>query len=379
MTPSRRPRLVLQHGLALIGLAFSAIGVAESNHALEFSGFVQLDSSWTDEVHSRTADVETDQELRRLRVSLDYDYGKDWDSELTLQYAERGNKLRVSDAWLRYSGWKFADVQLGKFKQSFGLERLEGARNIATLERAMISSSFAPGRSLGFQIGKRKKRSTWALGVFQEHDDDDQYTESEPLSFTGRYTRLLKPGNKQKIHLGLAASYRDWQGNFIRPRSRAEMYSGDNVVRGPRYFADTQVLLGLEGAWQKGPAHVQAEYMLSQTDASNFSQSYNQSGFYLQGSYFLTGEKRKYSKGRFGSVKPKHESGALEVVARYSYLDLRDGNLGAEATVSTLGINYYWRKNIKAMLNINHTELSGDLYHLIDDGDSLSMRLQYSM
>ena len=57
-------------------------------------------------------------------------------------------------------------------------------------------------------------------------------------------------------------------------------------------------------------------------------------GFYVQGSYLLTGEHRPYNRalGIFSGIRPKRNFledggwGAWELAARYSYLDLAASN-----------------------------------------------------
>ncbi len=67
------------------------------------------------------------------------------------------------------------------------------------------------------------------------------------------------------------------------------------------------------------------------------------------------------------------------MVARHSEIDLRDQGVGAQSSVSMLGINYHWRSNIKIMLNVLHPEIKGDTVHSQSDGDAVTLRLQYRL
>lgn len=362
-------------GCLLIGA--SALHASEPPHELKFDGMVQLDADWFGEFFDRAAESDDQVELRRGRLGLEYSYDKLWSARVTVQYRERNDDVDLHTAYLRYKGFAFGDIQVGKFKQPFGLERMESASRVSAVERSMASELLTPDRAIGVQISKRKKDYTWALGVFQEDDEDDGYQRTPPQSATARFTYAPLQKKKRTVHFGVAGSYRDWNENLFSARSRAGVNTADNIVRSARFLADRQWLLGLEAAWQRGPLLLQSEYMFSEVDAAGFSQTFSYSGYYVQGSYLLTGERKRYSKGEFRRVKPKNRLGAVELVARHGEIDLRDQGVGAQSSVSMLGINYHWKRNLKVMLNVLRPDIKGDTVHAQTDGDAVTLRLQY--
>ena len=106
------------------------------------------------------------------------------------------------------------------------------------------------------------------------------------------------------------------------------------------------------------------------------------SGYYVQASYFLTGEHRPYSRsnGAFGRINPinpvrKHGSqgicggGAIELKALYSRVDLTDDGIeGGELVNGALGLNWYLVPNAKVMFDYIWTRrtaaISGDSHGL---------------
>lgn len=88
-------------------------------------------------------------------------------------------------------------------------------------------------------------------------------------------------------------------------------------------------------------------------------------GLYGYASYFLTGETRPYSRqsATFGHVEPRDPLwlfsevswncrkagwGAWEVGARYSHVDLSDGDYsGGRMEGLTAGLNWHWNRNIR--------------------------------
>jgi len=117
-----------------------------------------------------------------------------------------------------------------------------------------------------------------------------------------------------------------------------------------------------------GPFSVQGEYMMADVDGKDGSSSPTFDGFYIQGSYFLTGEHRKYStsNGAFNRGKPKENfafgkgPGAWEVAARYSQIDLSDSGIsGGKLKDITVGLNWYLNPNMRLMWNYVRSKLDG--------------------
>ena len=78
-------------------------------------------------------------------------------------------------------------------------------------------------------------------------------------------------------------------------------------------------------------------------------------------------------------MKPAHDfgpggSGAVELTARYSSIDLEDGGVsGNEQQNITVGLNWHLNKNTRFMTNYVHTELDDP----VDEGaDFLLFRFQ---
>jgi phosphate-selective porin OprO/OprP len=109
-------------------------------------------------------------------------------------------------------------------------------------------------------------------------------------------------------------------------------------------------------------------------------------GFYIYGSYFLTGESRKYStsNGAFDRVTPKanfHPTeggwGAWEIGLRYSTIDLSDGAInGGEADNITVGLNWYLNPNVRWMANYVYSDVENREDVSDDDLNIVQTRFQ---
>ncbi|MFK7731874.1 MAG: OprO/OprP family phosphate-selective porin [Pseudomonadales bacterium] len=368
---------------ALLAITLGSQNAAgEQKQGFELGGLLQLDADFTGKFYNLNAQSNSEFDVRRARLNANYRFNRDWRAKFTAQYEESGDSFNINNAWIRYRGFDAVKITIGKFKQPFGLERLDSVRSITPLARAMTTSELTPNRAFGIQLHKFRKRRTWAVGIFQIHDDDHRFPNTAPQSITGRYSFAPVRSKSNVLHLGIAGSYTDWNENPFRLRESAEVGSADNIIRSARFNADKQWQIGLESAWQQGPLRLQAEYMLTEIDASDLAQQFNYDGFYVQASYALSGEHRRYNDGEFSSLKPHSERGAVEVFARYSEIDLRDsvGNdaIGAEASVMTVGANVYVDKTIRMGVNYLMPEISGDTVHQQSTGDAISLRFQLS-
>jgi len=142
------------------------------------------------------------------------------------------------------------------------------------------------------------------------------------------------------------------------------------VNTGPLANVDHVHTFDLEALWVYGPLSVQAEYMPALVDRPNASTALLDGG-YVQVGYFLTGEHRPYDRvaGAIDRVRPFEDfflvrtdqglergSGAWEVAARFSHIDLNDGNIsGGVMNNLTLGVNWFCNPYCKVVFNYIHS------------------------
>jgi phosphate-selective porin OprO/OprP len=100
-------------------------------------------------------------------------------------------------------------------------------------------------------------------------------------------------------------------------------------------------------------------------------------GAYVQASWFATGEYRAYKtkSGTFGRVSPKApfdpskgDWGAVEIAARYSFLDLNNNTIrGGEEQNFTAGVNWYLYSNLRLTLNYVYADVKDTGSTLFND------------
>jgi phosphate-selective porin OprO/OprP len=118
----------------------------------------------------------------------------------------------------------------------------------------------------------------------------------------------------------------------VQYRSRPESYFAPRLVDTGPLSARESLTVGIELAAKNGPLSLQSEFLQASVYGHDDADKVFR-GFYLAGSWLLTGENRPYNRstGTFGHVTPRkpfslrdRTLGAWELATRFSHLDLDD-------------------------------------------------------
>ncbi len=314
-------------------------------------------------------------EIRRARIAVTSQLDKRWKGKLQINF-DGSAKAKIKDAYIQRKG-ESVTMTIGQHKEPMGLEELTSSKYISTIERAMVTDAFAPSRNIGISFKGGNKTFGWRAGLFS--DGDDALNGNRQLyAVTGRLVFTPVHAPARVLHLGLGYSRRDLGSNGYQFKERAEVHTADKIVTSYALSsADSLRITNLEAAMVMGPFSLQGEYYTASVDSADTSPGADFSGYYVLGSWFITGESRPYKQGRFGRVKPRSGAGAWELVARYSVLDGIDNNGGRKGTNATLGVNYYLDRSMRLMVNYIDTRLDAPTALAYDSGKAVSTRFQY--
>jgi len=297
-------------------------------------------------------------EIRRARLFARGTVYNDWFYKAQIDFA--GDDVSLKDVYLGYQGFDDVKITIGNHKEPFSLEELTSSKYITFMERG-LPNAFSPGRDIGISASTHGEKWGAKAGFFFDGVKNDNSPDAQGWGVTGRLHFVPMMENENVIHLGAAASYRGDGGDELRFRERPESHVTSTRLVDTGTISDysNQTLLGAEAAAVFGPFSLQGEYMQTSVDVDGPGSDPDFSGWYVFGSYFLTGEHRPYkaSSGTFGRVKPKSVvgkggHGAWELAARYSSIDLDDSGIdGGEEDNITVGLNWYATPNIRFMAN----------------------------
>lgn len=326
-------------------------------------------------------------EARAARLMFRGTIGTDYKIGYLLAGEYKGFETDPEDLWQLTDvaftlpiGGPATKLTLGKTKETFAYEMVGDAANLPHQERVL--TPFFVSRNVGLKLTQvigDDQRMTASAGVFNDwFVTGDSYADSG-TDVSARFTGLVwdKNDGKSFLHLGMSGRYAGADNNTMRYKGRPESNVSDNYVDTGNLPGDHAWHLGLEGLWNEGPFSVLAEYNRAWVDSSA-SGDPTFSGYYLTGSWILTGETRPYDRtvGYARRVMPKGRWGAPELVARFSHEDLNDGTVqGGKFDKTYLGLNWWATRRWKLGVGWGHTWL--DRFGTTGVTDSFQTRIQW--
>lgn len=393
---------------------------SDKGSEFQFSGRLMYDYDTYDYDDSRGLNQDGDDaEWRRTRLTAKGKVMKDWKYAFAVNIDDDDEASDVNTAYIQYNGFKPLSVTVGKFNQPFGLEQLGSSKWTSAIERSILGEeilgSFGTKKpeTGGVMLSgyhKEAANMNWFLGFF---DDDQKDTDGDTrYSFGARVAASPHFSDGSFLHLGLAYADQDRAVGSYQLRTRFGIHTLDRVSVTEMQAAEDASHWGLEAAYVRGPLSLQAEYMDLELDGGRWDSDGNKvvtnddrvnadldaDGYYIQGTWTVTGESRSYKKkgAYFGEIKPSGPMGAWELVARYEDIDVEnvyqqnnivanDVNVDAAVEKWLIGVNWYANQNVKFMLNYSDYEAEGILNKddpkegpIDGDGDAISLRAQYA-
>lgn len=320
----------------------------------------------------------------------------DWAYVMSLQFAT--TRPSFGDTFITYAG--FAEnnqVFFGRVPGNwFGLDNANSGTWNPFLERSLVATTFYPGDGIGVMTDFWSDCA--AITVAAMKSDQSSFNEVSNVRdrWRGTVRATVAPVHEDGDvwHFGASGAYREVKntdsgvpatfangtgagfavgtpGVKIRNNSASNPSSMTNVVSTFTGNANLPIqannvrLFNIEAARQIGPFMLEGEYTnafvhrMGTQPVGNPAVQQGQgtlrfSGWNVQTRYMLTGEHHAYDvrDGSFGSVNPCGAYGAIEVAARYDFVDLNDKNVrGGSQHDVTLGGNWFLNPNVRLSVN----------------------------
>ena len=193
---------------------------------------------------------------------------------------------------------------------------------------------------------------------------------NEPLEdhkqFITRVTGLpyLSADEEKLVHVGIGHRYEDTDSGVLRFRAGPEAFFSPAFVDTGEFAASNASSFDLELGFKKGPLWVIGEYIRTDVNAYDFDDP-TFAGFHVSGIWALTGEQHGYDKSRglFDKATPLESVrtggiGSVELVVRYSDLDLTDGLIeGGDMSRVSIGVNWWPTREFKGTIEYGWIDL----------------------
>ena len=360
-------------------------------------------------------DLNEGSNFRRARFGVDGRLYRDFDYSFIFEFGGSGaeDPGRLFEAAITYTGIKPLRITAGAFQPNIGLAAAVSTSQMPILERpsaAEIARNVAAGSArVGLQVAGSGVLGEGDSGLATRWFASTAVTGNTVPSISAAGSTTSQPADEQTAWLGRVAfapySTTDWQSHFganyqyvIQPndagaaanvrygvqlRDRPELrVDGARLIDTGLIDARHVTVIGLEAAFLKGPFTIESEYFRYKIDRRTSGavtpNDPHFSGWYVQGSWILTGETRPYNpvEARFDAPRVNYNFnpqagtwGAFELAARYSMVDLnyREGNpgtapvlgavRGGEQTIGTLGLNWYLNPTIRFMVDYQRVKI----------------------
>ncbi len=355
---------------------------------VQLHGFFQADVGWfgQDAVNMASiaaingvpnGDLQDGADFRRARLSAGGDVAENIAYFMEYDFAQPGRPSFTDHIVDLRQFVGDATFRLGYWRQPFSMDTLTSVKDLTFFERA-LPFAFVPFRQIGLGLfnGAVQGDYTWAVSAIRSPTDfyGGNVGDNGGYGGVGRVTAVpwSADDDQRLLHVGGSYAIIDPSNDVVQYTDLPEFFLGQtnipaNVVppgvpnqtlpfvnTGPIPTQNYQIFGG-ELVLVNHSLYLQSESVYSHVNQIG-GPTVDFWGAYARAGYFLTGEVRTYHRmtGVLGPVVPlspygTHSgSGAWEVAAQWSTIDLNDGNVaGGRMNNVTMGVNWYLNQHFK--------------------------------
>ncbi len=358
--------------------------------------------------------------FRRIRLEFKGDIQESMFWRLQVDFADTQTPA-IKDVFIGFKELpNNQTVRIGHQKRPIGLDAWNSSRFNIFIERPLVVEAMnEDARRLGMTVyGHTDDESfNWQYGIFQLENsptdgavigDAKQYSLNARVSGTPWYDETS--GGRGYFHWATAFMAANPDGdntadstnrNEARFRTRFSNRSSLRWLNTGRIAgAHWYEILAFEtmlniGALQLG-GEFQHTWLQRDNTTAGTGPDLNFQGYYVQASYFLTGEHIPVNRkvGSIGRIKPFENFflvekcdggrgrgwGAWQIAARYGMLDISDNDIrGGVGRLAVAGLNWYWTPYSRVQTNLMYGDISDRSPALgLTGGRSLTLGIRFA-
>lgn len=283
-------------------------------------------------------------------------------------------------------GWLTA----GKQKEGVVHEYVAHGTQLVFMERGSGVPMFVRQRNIGIRYSNCiiKQRASFTVGFFNNYWETGKSFSDNGTQFVFRATGLPQyKSDRDLLHFAFGYRYSGAMEGKLSYKAKPEVNTAPAYINTGSFDANVSNTLMLEIIKVNGPISFIGEYVNNFVSSSTFgTPTFN--FWWVGGSWFITGENRKYNKnnGNLGKIIPKKNfrfkkgsgPGAFELGARFTHSDLtsaaiQGGNFGR----FTGALSWYPNASFRFSINYGHGRL--DKNDLIGKSNFWQFRAQFEL
>lgn len=354
--------------------------------------------------NARGRNLQSGTNVRRARIGIDGKVFGDVEYNILYDFGGSGEEDagHIQEAWLQYSGLKPFHLKVGVTRPSLGIEDQGSTNGMLFLERPASTDLQASVAGSDFresaQLYVTKNRlyamlglTSRIVGVINSQAAGVTQPFNQQIGGIGRVVFLPVLGEDYLVHLGVHGSRAFSIADAGGPDGTGTRYPVDLRERPELRVDGTRLIdtgginarhvntVGGEFAAQKRQFLVQGEYEYLGIDRrDSVLANPHFYGFYVEGAWTLTGERRKYNTSTFAFDAPpvahpfdlrEGHYGAFELAARFSESNLNydkgqfglaapaDGVRGGDQKIYGAGLNWYLNPIVRFMFDYQHVDV----------------------
>jgi phosphate-selective porin OprO/OprP len=274
---------------------------------------------------------------------------------------------------------KYGTVSVGKIKETFCYEMVGDSANLPQLERLL--NPFFTSRNVGLKYSNTFLHQNMNVsgGWF-----NDWWSKGNPFTgssnhFSGRITGvpIYRNDGADYLHLGFAARHIGATYGTLQFNARPESNVTDPYINTGKFAASASEQYSLEALANHGPFSALGEFIEATTNAPTVGNPHFY-GYYVTGSWVLTGEHRPYDRtvGYARRIIPRHSYGAWELVGRVGRVDLTDKAIQG-GTMNAYSMNISWWANRRTRVSAGYGRYDVNDLGIVGTTAQFHARLQW--
>lgn len=280
----------------------------------------------------------------------------------------------------------WGNIFIGRSKEGFSLNKVMVGYDGWTMERSLMSDATIPLLADGFKwLGYVPKHGfLWNFGYYNDWLSQGQSFSSYHNQTVLRLAWLPIHSEEKKavLHLGVNLRNGSPAHGMLQFRSRPESFTSPYFVDTGKFASTNTKMAGYEAYYRKGPFLMGSEYWWVNVTSPSTHNPVVHGGDFVA-TWLVTGETRAYNtvQGAFRDVIPRRPLfsggyGAVELVARFSDIDLDSGTLtGGKFQRFTPMVNWYLTDYLRLVGTYGIGRL--DRFGLKGDTQFFQTRLQF--